>query len=64
MVKVDHPKTFVVSTDYLPSRVAASAWDGGTAAEGFTYGPVPEPTSMLLLGMGVLGLFGLGRKKS
>ncbi|MDD5565772.1 MAG: PEP-CTERM sorting domain-containing protein [Candidatus Omnitrophica bacterium] len=29
------------------------------------YGPaVPEPTSMLLFGMGVLGLIGLGRKKA
>ncbi|MFH1128461.1 MAG: PEP-CTERM sorting domain-containing protein [Candidatus Omnitrophota bacterium] len=26
--------------------------------------PVPEPGSMLLLGMGILGLFGLGRKKT
>jgi len=30
-----------------------------------TYAPtVPEPGSMLLLGMGILGLFGLGRKKT
>lgn len=26
--------------------------------------PIPEPTSMLLLGMGVLGLFGLKRRKA
>lgn len=26
--------------------------------------PIPEPGSMLLLGMGILGLFGLGRKKT
>lgn len=39
--------------------------DGGTANLR-TYAPsaVPEPGSMLLLGMGILGLFGLGRKKA
>lgn len=28
------------------------------------FSPIPEPTSMLLLGSGLLGLFGLSRKKS
>jgi PEP-CTERM motif len=26
--------------------------------------PVPEPSSLMLLGMGILGLFGLGKKKT
>lgn len=55
-------KTFAVHSNYRPGRSHASAWDGGTAAEGGTYTPVPEPTSMLLFGMGILGLFGLKRK--
>lgn len=40
--------------------------DNGTINEtqGMLYGPNLEPSSMLLLGIGVLGLFGLGRKKA
>ncbi|MEW6074735.1 MAG: PEP-CTERM sorting domain-containing protein [Candidatus Omnitrophota bacterium] len=40
--------------------------DGGTAnLKTYAPGPgVPEPTTMLLFGMGVLGLIGLGRKKA
>jgi hypothetical protein len=40
--------------------------DGGTAnLRTYAPGPgVPEPTTMLLFGMGVLGLFGIGRKKA
>ncbi|MFA5156283.1 MAG: PEP-CTERM sorting domain-containing protein [Candidatus Omnitrophota bacterium] len=38
--------------------------DGGIATIK-TYAPAtPEPSSMVLLGMGILGLFGLGRKKA
>jgi len=39
--------------------------DGGTANLR-TYCPtaIPEPASMVLLGIGILGLFGLGRKKA
>lgn len=54
--------TFAIHTNYPPGRSRASAWDGGTAAEGGTFTPVPEPTSMLLIGMGVLGLFGLRKR--
>jgi len=31
---------------------------------GTVVGPAPEPASMMLLGMGILGLLGLGRKKA
>ena len=47
-------------------RGSVSTYDGRqhpTYAQGMLSGPVPEPSSMLLLGMGILGLFGLGRKK-
>ncbi len=48
-----------------------SSIDGGftisASPEGFTYSasitPVPEPTTMLLLGSGLIGLAGYGRKK-
>lgn len=57
------PAIFAVSSDDPPSQKNASAWDGGTAAEGITYGPgIPEPGTMMLLGMGILGLFGLRKR--
>lgn len=38
--------------------------DGATATVN-TYAPAtPEPSSLMLLGMGILGLFGLGRRKA
>lgn len=44
-----------------PGVVSGSLIDGGTG-NGTVVGPVPEPSSMMLLGMGVLGLFGFKRK--
>ncbi|MCD4719145.1 MAG: PEP-CTERM sorting domain-containing protein [Desulfobacula sp.] len=46
------------------------AWGGGSFTEpeidavgGFSSAPVPEPTTMLLFGLGLLGLAGVSRKK-
>lgn len=47
------------------SNLLAKGWDenhSGIKVKHDTAG-LPEPSSMLLLGMGILGLFGIGRKK-
>jgi hypothetical protein len=45
----------------------APKFGGGYQGDDFHFyatSPVPEPSSMLLLGMGILGLFGLGKKRA
>jgi len=48
-------KNFATTTDPSTGQVY---WDNAAIN-----GPIPEPTSMLLLGSGLIGLLGFGRKK-
>lgn len=53
--------TFSFSTNYAPSTsmIVVAACEGGRAFSGDTYGPAPEPGSMLALMTGFIGLAGL-----
>jgi hypothetical protein len=54
------PKSFTM--DCLEVQIVAVGWIGDTY-HGFLLTPVPEPSTMLLLGSGLIGLAGYGRKK-
>lgn len=58
-----------VGTTSVKYTVLLETWGTGTGAAYFDNAyadsaPIPEPTSMLLLGSGLIGLFGIARKKS
>lgn len=47
---------------YPPGQTNSSVQDS-SSGNGLAVGPVPEPGSVLLLGMGILGLLGIKRRK-
>jgi hypothetical protein len=54
-----------IQTNAKSYKVGHTTLQNGDVVRMETYAPAtPEPSSMLLLGMGILGLFGLGKKKS
>jgi hypothetical protein len=43
--------------------IVSSAGDRGNIAQGSGPNPIPEPTTLLLLGIGLIGLIGFGYKR-
>ena len=56
----DDPTTFSKSSFSSSSGAATTVVQIGDGPEG---SPVPEPTTLILLGAGLVGLAGVGRKK-
>ncbi len=54
---------FGFTSPFAPAPSNTSIVDGGLNAQGVTLTPVPEPTSMALLGCGVVSMLGYGWKR-
>ncbi len=63
LTKTETTNRFYFQFSGQPGPVSGGLIDGGSVGARPVVGPrVPEPASMMLLGMGILGLFGLKRK--
>ncbi len=55
---------YILRTDENPGGQIMGVYssEGGTAVDNFLVAPVPEPVTLLLIGAGLLGLWGARRK--
>lgn len=53
----------VVATITMNANVAYGPYDAGYYIDDMVFEPIPEPTSLLLLGSGLVGLLGLTKRK-
>ena len=62
-IRVDFGGDFLVSDAWFVTYPWPDYKDNDFSVAGFTGTPVPEPATMLLLGVGLIGIAGFGRKK-